>query len=212
VPAPPSDQVVANMHVELLPLYYDDKIGPDLFAEEEARLSVAVREAKRETEAAHAELARSDDVAGHFEEVVAMLTELDIDRTWAAATDLERPVLLDELLEEVTVLPGYLNVTIHGAPPLHISYQEVGMKESVLIVSEGLVEQNPIGGSSPGTWESRRPNAAWCAVPVTQHPQTASEFSLRACHSCMRLKQAHMGVWITGSAPSFPTTCPVRGE
>ena len=27
-------------------------------------------------------------------------------------------------------------------------------------VSEGLVEQKPIGGSNPGTWESRRPEAA----------------------------------------------------
>ena len=48
---------------KLLRLYYDDKIGADLFAEEEARLSVAIREAKRETEAAQAEVARSDDVA-----------------------------------------------------------------------------------------------------------------------------------------------------
>ena len=115
---------------KLLRLYYDDRIGPDLFAEEEARLSVAIREATRETEAAQAEVARSDDVAGHFEDVVAVLTKLDIDRTWAAATELERRVLLDELLEEVTVLPGYLNVTIQGAPPLHVRYQEVGLKES----------------------------------------------------------------------------------
>ena len=35
-----------------------------------------------------------------------MLTKLDMDRTRAAATDLERRILLDELLEEVTVLPG----------------------------------------------------------------------------------------------------------
>jgi hypothetical protein len=117
---------------KLLRLYYDDRIGSDLFAEEEARLAVAIREATRETEAAQAEVARSDDVAGHLEEVVAVLTELDIDRTWAAATELERRVLLDELLEEVTVLPGYLNVTIHGAPPVHVLCQEVGLKESEL--------------------------------------------------------------------------------
>jgi hypothetical protein len=115
---------------KLLRLYYDDKIGPDLFAEEEARLSVAIREATRETEAAQAESARSDDVAGHFEEVVAVLTKLDIDRTWAAATEVKRRILLDELLEEVTVLPGYIDVTIHGAPPVHVRYQEVGLKES----------------------------------------------------------------------------------
>ncbi len=93
-----------------------------------SRLSVAIREAQRET--AQAEVERSDDVAGHFEDVVAVLTKLDIDRTWAAATELERRVLLDEFLGEVTVLPGYLNVTIHGASPVHVLYQEVGLKES----------------------------------------------------------------------------------
>ena len=35
---------------KLLRLYYDDKVGADLFAEEEARLSGAVREAQREVE------------------------------------------------------------------------------------------------------------------------------------------------------------------
>ncbi len=128
-----SRHVVGHLEGErrkLLRLYYDDKIGPDLFAEEEARLSVAIREAKRETEAAQAQSAKVDDVAGHFEELVAVLTELDIDRAWAAATEVERRILLDELLKEVTVSPGYIDVTIHGAPPLHVLYQEVGLKES----------------------------------------------------------------------------------
>jgi hypothetical protein len=32
-------------------------------------------------------------------------------------------------------------------------------------VSEGLVEQIQSGGSSPGTWESRRPQVAWLRSP-----------------------------------------------
>jgi hypothetical protein len=39
-------------------------------------------------------------------------------------------VLLDEFLECTTVSPDYINVNIHGAPPIHIFYQEVGLKES----------------------------------------------------------------------------------
>ena len=39
-------------------------------------------------------------------------------------------MLIDEFLEEVLVLPDYLDVTVHGAPPVHVLYQEVGMKES----------------------------------------------------------------------------------
>jgi hypothetical protein len=69
--------------------------------------------------------------------------------------------LINAFFEEVTVLPDHLDVKVHGAPAVHVLYQEVGMKHSVLIVSEGRVEQNPIGGFSPGTRESRRPDDAW---------------------------------------------------
>ncbi len=115
---------------KLLRLYYDDKIGADLFAEEEARLSVAIREAQREADDALVETARADDLAAHFDDVARMLSSLDIDTAWQAATEVERRVLIDEFLEEIVVLPDYLDVKVHGAPPVHVSYQEVGLKES----------------------------------------------------------------------------------
>ena len=59
-----------------------------------------------------------------------MLASLDVDKTWNAATELERRVLIDEFLEEISVLPDYLDVKVHGAPPVHVLYQEVGLKES----------------------------------------------------------------------------------
>ncbi len=115
---------------KLLRLYYDDKIGADLFAEEEARLSVAIRVAQRESDASVAEAVRNDDVDRHFDDVAAVLATLDVQRTWEAATELERRVLIDEFVEEISVLPDYIDVKVHGAPPLHVRYQEVGMKES----------------------------------------------------------------------------------
>jgi hypothetical protein len=75
-------------------------------------------------------MARTDDVALHFEAVARMLATLDIDKTWTAATEVERRVLIDEFLEEIIVLPDYLDVKVHGAPPVHVLYQEVGLKES----------------------------------------------------------------------------------
>ena len=115
---------------KLLRLYYDDKVGADLFAEEEARLSVAIREAQREADDARVEVARSDDVAQHFDDVARLLATLDVDKTWKAATEVERRVLIDEFIEEITVLPDYLDVKVHGAPAVHVLYQEVGLKES----------------------------------------------------------------------------------
>jgi hypothetical protein len=46
------------------------------------------------------------------------------------ATDVEQRVLIDEFIEEVLVSPDYLDVKVHGAPPLHVRFQEVGLKES----------------------------------------------------------------------------------
>ena len=123
------DDLVAQRR-KLLRLYYDDKVGADLFAEEEARLSVAIRETQRESEDARVEVARNDEVAQHFDEVAQLLATLDVDKTWKAATDVERRVLIDEFIEEITVLPDYLDVKVHGAPSLHVLYQEVGLKES----------------------------------------------------------------------------------
>ena len=115
---------------KLLRLYYDDRIGADFFAEEEAHLSMAIKAAQSESEASQAEVDRRDDVARHFDDVAQMLAALDVERTWEAATEAERRVLLDEFLECITVLPDYIDVSIHGAPPIHVLYQEVGLKES----------------------------------------------------------------------------------
>ena len=81
---------------------------------------------------------------------------LDIDSTWSVATEVERRVLIDEFIEEISVLPDYLDVKVHGAPPLHVRYQEVGMKESgfdrvgggIRINSVGIVDAYPAWGSA----------------------------------------------------------------
>jgi hypothetical protein len=91
---------------------------------------VAIREAQRETEEAHVEAVRSDDVGRHLDEVAAVLATLDIDRTWSVATEVERRLLIDEFIEEIAVSPDYLDVKLHGAPPRHVRNQKAGMKES----------------------------------------------------------------------------------
>jgi hypothetical protein len=91
---------------------------------------VAIREAQRESDADRAAVVRDDAIDRHFDDVAAVLANLDIDKTWKVATEVERRVLIDEFIEEISVLPDYLDVKVHGAPALHIRYQEVGMKES----------------------------------------------------------------------------------
>jgi hypothetical protein len=75
-------------------------------------------------------VAEAGGVSRRFEEVASVLENLDIDRAWAAATESERRILIEELVENVTVHPNHLEVTVSGAPRLHVLYQEVGLQES----------------------------------------------------------------------------------
>ena len=45
----------------------------------------------------------------------------------AAVTDQERRVLIEELLEAVTVYPDHLEVAVHGAPTINVLLGEVGL-------------------------------------------------------------------------------------
>ncbi len=74
-----------------------------------------------------------------------MLASLDIDKTWKAATEVERRVLIDEFIEEISVLPDYLDVKVHGAPSVHVLYQEVGLKESGFDRVGGGIRINTVG-------------------------------------------------------------------
>jgi hypothetical protein len=66
------------------------------------------------------------------------------------ATEVERRVLIDEFIEEISGLPHYLDVKVQGVPPLHVRYQEVGMKDSGFDrVGGGFVTINP-----PPIWAS----------------------------------------------------------
>ena len=115
---------------KLLSLHYEDRIGADLFAEEEARLTRLIEAATAEADARQAETEQADDVARRFHNVAAALADLDVERAWQAATDQERRVLLEEFLDSVTVLPDHLEVTVHGAPRINVLLSEVGLKDS----------------------------------------------------------------------------------
>jgi hypothetical protein len=59
-------------------------------------------------------------------------------------------VLVDEFIEEVTVLPDYLDVNVHGAPAMHVLYQEVGMKDSGFDqCRRGDLNPHALAGTSP---------------------------------------------------------------
>lgn len=115
---------------KLLDLYYQDGISAELFAEEEARLCASIEAARNEASEEEAQGRMQSDLEMRFEQVAAILRDLDVEAVWKAAEDHERRVLIEELVEWVSVFPDHLEVTVSGAPPLHVLYGEVGLKES----------------------------------------------------------------------------------
>ena len=71
-------------------------------------------------------------------------------------------MLGDEGQRDHSVVVSLLRITYDPAEPESVVVEvDACTGQCVGGVSEGLIEQNPIGGSSPGAWESRRPEDAW---------------------------------------------------
>jgi hypothetical protein len=113
---------------KLLQLYYEDKIGPDLYAEQEQLLRQQIANATAEARAREAEVAQRDDVAAQFEAVAAVLADLDVEAVWLEASQEERRVLVQELVEEVALFPDHLEVTVAGAPRLNVTLEEISVQ------------------------------------------------------------------------------------
>ena len=118
---------LADRRRKLLDLYYSGKIDAELLSEEEERLANEIRTLRDETERARAEADRRAEVSPHFDEVLAVLRELDIDKIWAEASDQERRVLVEELLNVLAIFPDHLEVTVRGALRLNVTLDEVGL-------------------------------------------------------------------------------------
>jgi site-specific DNA recombinase len=115
---------------KLLDLYYKSKISEDLFHEEEARLATAIEAVRHETAALNEEARTQTDLEARFEEVATLLSTLDIETLWEAAEDREKRVIIENMVESVTVFPDHLEVKVAGSPALHVLYSEVGLKGS----------------------------------------------------------------------------------
>jgi hypothetical protein len=83
-----------------LQLYYEDRIGADLYAEQDHLLRQQIAKATAEARAREAEVPQPEDVAAQFEAVAGVLADLDVEAVWLEASQEERRVLVQELVEE----------------------------------------------------------------------------------------------------------------
>jgi hypothetical protein len=112
---------------KLLELYYAGTIDAEPFAQEEERLTSEIQALRQEDERAREEMSRRAEAARRFDDVLGILRELNPDEIWAEATDQERRVLVEELLDVVAIFPDHLEVTANGALRLNVTLDEVGL-------------------------------------------------------------------------------------
>ena len=73
--------------------------------------------------------------------MAALLQDLDLDAAWDEATDPERRVLVEELVEKVAVFPDHLGCTFAGTPRLHVAslkWDWVATSRRTLVSEGGL--------------------------------------------------------------------------
>jgi site-specific DNA recombinase len=115
---------------KLLELHYAERISSELFGVEEAELTRQIEALRNEAQLDENAAAENDDLARRFEEILDTLATLDLVQVWVAASDQERRVLIDELLDRIIVYPDHLEVVVHGVPKVNVLLSEVGLAES----------------------------------------------------------------------------------
>ena len=126
---PPAAVTLGTLSEEcgkLLRLYYEGGVTVEGFREEEQRLVAAIEVAREQTTDEQLEEQVLSDLELRFEQVAALLRELDIDIFWQVANVEERRGLIHELIEWVKVFPDYREVKVVGAPPLNVLLGDVG--------------------------------------------------------------------------------------
>jgi site-specific DNA recombinase len=119
---------LAERRRKLLELHYADRVSAELFSDEEARITQEIEALRQEQEHRVTEKGRLSEVAERFEEEARILREMDVDEIWRQATDEERRVLVEELLDAVAIFPDHLEVTVQGVPRLNVTLEEAGLK------------------------------------------------------------------------------------
>lgn len=129
---------------KLLQTYLADQISGEFFAEQEKALTAKINAMEAEcSEAAEAER-KSNALVTAFEQAMSLLRDpaFEFEAIWDAANDAERRVLVEELIEAVTIHADRLEVSVTGAPPLLVNLSEVGLRDPGTgpVVSEGRGE------------------------------------------------------------------------
>ena len=147
---PSAATVIVSLRLKerkLLDLYYADKIDQDGFAQESTRLTTQRLALQAEIDAVESAERTSSQALSKFDQVSALLNDLNLDEFWEEASPAERRILIDDLVDSVNIYPDRLTVEVAGAPPFLVTLQEVGLNQGCKpVVSEAGLDSVKAGG------------------------------------------------------------------
>ena len=114
----------------LLQAFLADSVTVKYFGEQERKLSAKIAALEADSAEALEHNRNTTALVDAFERAAALLRDpaFDFDAIWRNASDRERRVLVEELIEAVTIYADRLEVTAVGAPPLIVRPEEVGLR------------------------------------------------------------------------------------
>ncbi len=132
----------------------NDKITDDYFAEQERLLTGKINALEAEESDALQMHSHHNASAEAFERAAAMLRDpaFELGEIWDHASTAERRVIVEELIESVTIYADRLEVNVAGAPPLLVTLAEVGLRDPGTgpVVSEGGMQPLTLTAPDPG--------------------------------------------------------------
>jgi site-specific DNA recombinase len=136
---------------KLMGLYLDEKITDDYFGEQERSLTAKIEAIEKDHSEATTERKNKTILADAFEQAAALIRspEFTLDDVWDNASQAERRVLVEELIEAVTIYADRLEVTVAGAPPLIVQPGEVRLRDpgtGPVVSKMGLEPTRPLIG------------------------------------------------------------------
>jgi DNA invertase Pin-like site-specific DNA recombinase len=122
---------------KLLNLYYADQIDADTFGPEHRRIVTQIKTLQKEADDFDGDQKIRDEAVAKFDEVAALLVNLDLERLWNAASPAEQRTLVEDLVDSVCIYPDQITVQVAGAPPFIVALDEVGLTQGCKpVVSE----------------------------------------------------------------------------
>jgi hypothetical protein len=114
---------------KLLNLHYADQIDGETFSVQNRHLMTQIVALEEEEKRRQKDLETREHAADRFDEVASLLATTDFEQILKVATEPERRVLVEDLIDSVCIYPDQITVQVAGAPPILVTLDEAGLTQ-----------------------------------------------------------------------------------